>query len=533
MSVARASSDFPGFRVPLRRAILAGSLALIVLGIVVLCGWQFHIEALKTVLRNRVGMKANTALSFLASGAALLLGMRTGTRSRRFAQALAAGVLAMGGLTLVEYVFGIDLHIDQLVYTDKVQSFEPGRMAAVSSIGFCLAGVSMLLLCTGSRMRRFSQLPAVLLGGLAFSSIVAYGYGVPLLYGSLKSSNSMAIHTGVAFLVLACCLLLSYPESFILAALSARETGGWLARRFLGIALLAPVLLGYLCLRPAVNFGELRFGMALFAVSLSLLATLALLSLTLFLNQLQRRARAAEHALLQSEKLALVGRLSASIAHEINNPIDAVMNLIYLARQETSEDSVQELLGQADRELQQVASISHHTLSFYKQGSRPELVFASSLFDSMLTLHTSRIRNRKLRLERRERADQAICCFPGEIRQVLVNLIGNAIDATPPEGRLLLRSRNSVDVATGERGVRLTIADDGCGMDRATVQRLFEAFFTTKGAQGNGLGLWVSAEILSRHGSRMRVRSRMGAEAHGTVFSFFLPCERAMERMQA
>lgn len=443
------------------------------------------------------------------------------------------GVLAIAGLTLAEHVFGIDLHIDQLIFADNPHTFEPGRMSAVSGIGFCLAGVSILLLCSGSRIRRFAQIPTVLLGGLAFSSIVAYGYGVPLLYGSLQSSNSMAIHTGVAFLVLACCLLLSYPESFILAALSARETGGWLARRFLSLALLAPVLLGYVCLRPAVNAGDLRFGMALFAGSLSLLATTALLSLTLFLNQLQRRARAAERALLQSEKLALVGRLSASIAHEINNPIDAVMNLIYLARQDSSEGLVQELLGQADRELQRVASISHHTLSFYKQGSQPELVFPSSLFDSTVTLHNSRLRSRELRLERRERADQAVCCFPGEIRQVLVNLVGNAIDATPPEGRLLLRSRNSIDSATGERGVRLTIADNGCGMDRATVQRLFEAFFTTKGAEGNGLGLWVSAEILLRHGSRMRVRSRMGAGAHGTVFSFFLPCERAMERMQA
>ena len=94
-------------------------------------------------------------------------------------------------------------------------------------------------------------------------------------------------------------------------------------------------------------------------------------------------------------------------------------------------------------------------------------------------------------------------------------------------------SRNSDDPARGVRGVRLTIADDGCGMDRATMQRVFEAFFTTKEAQGSGLGLWVSAEILLRHGSRMRVRSRMGAGAHGTVFSFFLPCERGMETMQA
>ena len=234
-----------------------------------------------------------------------------------------------------------------------------------------------------------------------------------------------------------------------------------------------------------------------------------------------------EAALLQSEKLAAVGRLASSIAHEINNPLEAVMNLIYLARGYAILPEVQQLLDVADRELRRVAQIANQTLRFHKQSTSPRAVDPHDLFDSLLTVYEGRLRNGGLSIERRERATHSILCFEGEIRQVLSNLFANAIDAMPTGGRLLLRSRDSAHHPTGRRGLRLTIADTGQGIPPATVAKLFEPFFTTKGFAGTGLGLWVSREIVDRHHGQLHLRSSQHPTRSGTVFTLFLPFDAA------
>ena len=232
----------------------------------------------------------------------------------------------------------------------------------------------------------------------------------------------------------------------------------------------------------------------------------------------------AEAALIQSEKLAAVGRLASSIAHEINNPLESVMNLIYIARQHAILPEVQTFLDLADQELRRVSVIANQTLRFHKQASRPQAVSCTELFSTVLSIYEGRLRNSRISVEKRKRAERPILCFEGEIRQVLNNLVSNSIDAMNKGGRLLLRSREATDWRSGVRGLVLTVADTGAGMDAETQARIFEAFFTTKGLQGTGLGLWISAEIIERHHGRVRVRSSGGA-AHGTVFTVFLPFE--------
>ena len=525
MTTSPEAVDCTSIRQTLSRLVGAASVALVLLGAVVLIGWLLDVQVLKTVLPQRVSMKANTAVGFLVSGLALYAAQRQERTGRRSAlKGFAAFVFLLGAATLVEFAGKINLHIDTLLFADAVQVTNPGRPSFITAICFALTGCGLFLLSGDKASRSMSQAPAVLVTTIAYASITGYLYGVPLLYGSYQNVNAMAIHTGIGFLVLGIALLLAYPESTAVELLCASETGGWLTRRFLPLVIFLPVLLGYLYLRPAMNFGQLRFGMAMFAVSLALMSCSAILSLAVFLNKAQRRTRRAERALLQSEKLAAVGTLAASIAHEINNPVDAVMNLLYLARAQAANDEVQELLGMADRELQRVAAITSQTLSFQKQAKRPEPALASAIFDSVITLHEGRLRNTSVYLERRDRADRPVSCFSGEIRQVLGNLVANAIDAMRPGGRLLLRSRNRTHPKTSQLGIQITVADTGCGMDRSTLDRVFEAFFTTKDIGGNGLGLWISQEILVRHGSRMRIRSRTGA-VHGTVFTFFLPSE--------
>jgi len=231
----------------------------------------------------------------------------------------------------------------------------------------------------------------------------------------------------------------------------------------------------------------------------------------------------AEQALIQSEKLAVVGRLASSIAHEINNPLESVTNLIFLARHSDSQQEANRFLDTADVELRRVSAIVSQTLRFHKQASSPQEVRMPDVLDSVLSVFQGRIANARVTVERRFRAAAPIRIFDGEIRQVISNLISNAIDAMPRGGRLLVRLRQGTDWKTSQRGVILTLADNGDGMTPQTLKRLFDPFFTTKGLTGTGLGLWVSKEIVDRHNGRLLVRSSQSPRHRGTVFTLFLP----------
>ena len=231
-----------------------------------------------------------------------------------------------------------------------------------------------------------------------------------------------------------------------------------------------------------------------------------------------------EAALCASEKLAAVGRLAASIAHEINNPLESVMNLIYLARQSENNESMRDYLTQADKELQRVAHITSQSLRFYKQSTKPQAVRPSSILDAVLELYNGRLESANVRVERRERMTQSIVCMESEIRQVLSNLIRNAIDAMEGAGgRLLVRTHEATEWRSNRKGVILTFGDTGSGIHPETMKHLYTAFFTTKDIGGTGLGLWVSSEIINRHGGRMRVRSCDTPGKSWTVFQLFLP----------
>jgi signal transduction histidine kinase len=235
----------------------------------------------------------------------------------------------------------------------------------------------------------------------------------------------------------------------------------------------------------------------------------------------------AEAALIQSEKLAAVGRLASSIAHEINNPLESVMNLIYLARQYAVDPDAQRFLDSADQEIRRVSIIANQTLRFHKQPSNPQAVGCSELISSVLGIYEGKLRNAGIKVEMQYRAELPIVCFEGDIRQVLNNLVGNAIDAMPNGGRLLLRCRKATHWPTGRVGLVLTIADTGAGVDPEVLPKIFQPFFTTKGIGGTGLGLWVSQEIADRHNGALKVRTSQCEGRSGTVFTLFLPFDAA------
>jgi len=231
-----------------------------------------------------------------------------------------------------------------------------------------------------------------------------------------------------------------------------------------------------------------------------------------------------EEALRESEKLATAGRLAASIAHEINNPLEAITNLIYLARRAESFDEVEQHLSIADAELRRVALLTSQSLRFYKQSSAPQAVKPSDLLDSVLDVYARRLQSMRVEVQKRERTCDSIVCFESELRQVISNLIRNAMDAMKGVGgRLMVRTREASDPHLGTRGVSITIADTGIGMSREVQTRIYDAFYSTKGNNGTGLGLWVTREIVARHKGRLRVRSCNVPGRSWTVFELFLP----------
>jgi signal transduction histidine kinase len=240
------------------------------------------------------------------------------------------------------------------------------------------------------------------------------------------------------------------------------------------------------------------------------------------------RQKMAEAALMQTEKLAAVGRLAASIAHEINNPLESVTNLLYLARSAQDTTEIGKYLDIAERELRRASAITNQTLRFYKQSSNAISLTGGELFRSVLSIYQGRLVNSNISIEERLLGDKPVQIFDGEVRHVLNNLVGNAIDALAPTGgRILLRSREGTDWASGRKGLVLTVGDTGSGMDRQTQERAFEPFYTTKGLGGTGLGLWVSKEIIDRHHGSIRLRSSQEQGRSGTVFTVFLPFEPA------
>ena len=227
-------------------------------------------------------------------------------------------------------------------------------------------------------------------------------------------------------------------------------------------------------------------------------------------------------ALMQSEKLAAVGRVASSMAHEINNPLESVTNLLYLSRQNAVNPEVKQWLDEAEIELRRISIIANQTLRFHKQSTKPQAITCLSLFSTTLNLYESRLKNAGIVVEKRKRANEPIACFEGDIRQVLSNVITNAIDAMPLGGRLIVRSRQATEWRTGRKGLALTIADTGVGMGHETQCRMYEAFYTTKGIGGNGLGLWISADIMHRHQGTITIKSSQGLKT-GTVVTLFLP----------
>ncbi|HVJ09086.1 MAG TPA: ATP-binding protein [Acidisarcina sp.] len=243
-----------------------------------------------------------------------------------------------------------------------------------------------------------------------------------------------------------------------------------------------------------------------------------------FLADLTDQKR-GQDVLRRTEKLAAAGRMAASIAHEINNPLEAVTNCLYLIAQTDLTEDGQKYVNLAQTELERVIHITTQTLRFYRQNSQPVKTDVHDLIETVLALWDKKLHSYGIRIDRRLEQIPRIVAYDGEVRQVIANLICNAMDAMQNSGgKLVVHTAPATDWKQLTPGIAITIADTGSGMDRKTLERIFEPFFSTKGLTGTGLGLWVSHELIEKHYGSISVRS-WAAQPSGTVFRLFLPLE--------
>jgi PAS domain S-box-containing protein len=231
----------------------------------------------------------------------------------------------------------------------------------------------------------------------------------------------------------------------------------------------------------------------------------------------------AEELLLRTEKLTVAGRLAATIAHEINNPLESVSNLLYLIELSESADEARQYARTGLAELMRVARITQQTLKFHRQTEFARRVQISEVLDGVLALFQGRLHALSIRVEQRFVADPVLLCHIGDLQQIFANLISNAMDALPRGGTIVIRMRPTVDEQQRLSRLNLTIADNGTGIDPQIRRRIFEPFFTTKAERGTGLGMWVVSEIVARHRGSIQVWSSRLPGRSGTVFSLCLP----------
>ena len=241
--------------------------------------------------------------------------------------------------------------------------------------------------------------------------------------------------------------------------------------------------------------------------------------------------RRSEEALQRAEKLATTGRLAATIAHEINNPMQALTNVLALVSYKVSlDENTRALVQMAETELSRMSHITRQMLAFYRESSVPSAVKMTEVLDDVLELFFMRLRSNRITLERRYESSGEVRGFPIELSQLFANLIGNAIEAVGDKGRIYVHVAPRREANYPEReGVRVVIGDNGPGIKPDLRSQIFEPFFTTKAARGTGLGLWVVRGIVAKHEGSIRMRSRAAPGRSGTVFSVFLPAQAKFE----
>ncbi len=513
------------------------ALAALTIAVLDLLGWIFHLPLLTSMLPRYATMKPNTAecVGLLALGLLFKLRRRPlpyphPHRKRPSFASIAGSLCAALSLPIavakmLEFIIQRDLGVDRFLLHAATEGFTSiaGRMSLGTSLCVVLIASTILFLDWKPRLST-----GFLLAGcaLSFSAFVGFLFNVGPLFGA-PLLGTLALPTAISLLLLQGALLTLRPEREPYLSLTHARRSGRTQWLLLGVTVLPALAALPLLFGMRSGLMDPPFALALLVVVLICVQTLILWQDSKALTQVEARRKRTEQALLQSEKLAVVGRLAASISHEINNPLEAIGNILYLVRNAETLGDAREYALMAEQELGRVAQITTQTLSYYRENRNPILCMPGAIVDSALMLLGGKINSSRVQVKVDFREDvHSIRCRDGELRQVFVNLLSNAIEATPPGGQLVVRIRSSFawkpDGPTP--GVRVLVSDSGRGILPEFRKRIFEPFFTTKAHEtGNGLGLWVVQDLIEKNGGAIHMRSSQLPGWQGTTFCIFLP----------
>lgn len=506
----------------LRRVAVYLAILVVAAGLAVIAGWQFRIPLLKGQAFGTF-VAPNAALCFVCCGLSLLFQLSRWRLLQLSGLVLAIFVTVFAAATGLEYLLGLDFGIDRLFMAHRLSDWSlplVGRFTINSVIGFFLAGISL-----GTLRRRagkpLSEVLALLLVLASYFSLIGYLYGASSLY-----DHFMAIHTAVLFGVLGVALACAASRHMLLPIILTPFAGGIASRKMISvIAVLLPAF-GFVELSAEeAGYVSLRFGTALSVLAAVTIFTILALRTAAVLNATDRERLETEDALAKSRQVAAAGRMAASVAHEINNPLEAVGNIIYLLKRNSLPPEMRgKYLDIAEEELSRVALLARRTLGFYKEDSKPTEIDVPEVIDSVLETYSNKLTD-KVVVRKRYCDDARIVAKAGEIRQVLANLVANAIDALPNQG-------GTLELSTSRDGqqVIIEVRDEGHGIASQDLERVFEPFFTTKRELGTGLGLWVSKGLISKNGGTVQVMSSTRSEDHGTTFRLSFPASGSKER---
>lgn len=503
----------------------AGAAAL--LSVLSLIGWQFRIVPLREPLGGF--MAPNAALCIICLSLAIILYQwREREWAYTAATVLESFVVLLCAVVLFEHLTEVDTGLLQIFFHHRLADWDigtpPGRFAPNTAIAFILISAA-LSIGHGNGRRELAQNitgMAIILGLL---SIVGHAYGITVFF-NLHILNYMALTTAIAILCLGLATLMAVVPDGWVSIILRSDAAGMLSRRVLFITYMAIPLLGYI----AVSYERNRWITSTFGVSLVVVAGLLILTSTVVrsaheIRRLERERVLAEDRLREAEKLAVTGRLAATLAHEVNNPLEAVMNILFLLGNDDSlNDNSREFLKLAEEELLRVTHITRQTLAFYREPASPIPVHLDDQVRQVIRVFQPKLNAKRIGVEFSSTADSEYVIHAGEFKQIVTNLLANAIDAVGREGRIAIRVRPSRSWSGAtESGFRITIADNGTGISRTDRKRLFQPFFTTKGQRGTGLGLWVTQGLVTKHGGTLRMHSCTRTLRRGTTFSLFFP----------
>ena len=514
---------------------------MICLGLLVMVGWMTNSAFLLSVLPGKISMKPNTALGFLAVGLAIwfLTREELTRRTRIIAGSLAGFVVAVGLITLVQYAFHVELGVDQLLFPDPAQFPYPGRMAHISAVNFCLAGLALVLLSISEKHSYWAQFLSLLTGLSSLLAIVGYVYGVPFRYGSIHYA-SMAPHTGIGFLILSAATLHCRPEQGLMKVVSSSCAGGWLSRRLIPIAVMFPVLLGALYVHNKFFLSDVRLALACLMITQTLLFVVLVWVSALWLNRAELEKTSATEALkrsekqlLQSQKLEAVGLLAGGVAHDFNNLLGVITGYSELLLEKLPASEPERLKVEQIRQAGQSAvTLTRQLLMFSrKQVSQPVVLDLNRVISNLNGMLRRLVKeNIRMTLALGTGLNQTLA-DAGQIEQIVLNLVVNACDAMPEGGELRIATANVTldDHPEAQPGqyVMLEVSDNGTGMDQGILDRIFEPFFTTKEVgKGTGLGLATVYGIVKQSRGFVTVDSKLGK---GTSFRIYFPVTERRE----